>query len=405
MTDNDSQDFEPHKKDEGAWARGSQLFASQRGTRQISLSALIERVAEQFEAEYGSDSAALREAVTRTDKLRLVREVVLYVVGVESVNLSPIDLSGVIQASFGELFGYGGLEKYFGDPSVTTVSLEGIDKVAVRFGHGDLEVQPPLFEDMAHLTRIVKRLVRDSHAELRSDVPYYEVGFVVDGRRVGANFVTPPATIVLSADFRIHPVTPPTLADFTDSEEAIALLTQIAQGNDGILVVGAEESGKTTLLGILATLADLSDAVAVERTGELALPESVKRLRPQWPLGDDPGVSFGERILEAAQGNPSLLILDEVRTDDPVSIAPLVGEHPPARQMWSFRGTTEVKRLAPALGMLARRADADQSTGEERATKLYQRLPYVVCVRRREGYLRVVRIAQWQYPNLVILWE
>ena len=115
MSDNDAHDFDPGKKNEGAWARGGQFFTSQRGTRQISLSALIERVSEQFEAEYGDDSPALREAVTRTDKLKLVREVVLYVVGVESVHLSPTELAGVIQASFGELFGYGGLEKYFSD--------------------------------------------------------------------------------------------------------------------------------------------------------------------------------------------------------------------------------------------------------------------------------------------------
>lgn len=402
--DDEAADFQP-KKDESAWARGAQLFTSQRGTRQISLGALIERVASQFEAEHGNESPALREAVTRTDKLKLVREVVLYIVGVEAVHLSAHELSGVIQASFGELFGYGGLEKYFGDPSVTTISLEGIDKVSVRFGHEDLAAQPPVFEDMAHLERIVKRLVRDARAEIRPDVPYYEIGFTVDGRRVCANFVTPPATTVLSADFRVHPVIPPTLADFTDSDEAIALLTQIAQSDGGILVVGAEESGKTTLLGALARLANLDGAMAVERAGELALPDSVRRLRPQWPLGDDAGMTFGQRILEAASEHPPLLILDEVRADDPTSIAPLVGDNPPARQMWSFRGTTEVKRLLPALGMLARRADPDPATGEARVLNLHQRLSYVVSVRRREGRLRVVRIAQWQYPNLVTLWE
>lgn len=405
MSDNDSQESKPNKKDEGAWARGGRLFTSQRGTRQISLAALIERITEQFEAEYGVDSPILREATTRTDRLKLVREVVLYIVGVEAVHLSPTELSGVIQASFGELFGYGGLEKYFGDAAVTTISLEGSDKVSVRFGHDDMVAQPPVFEDIAHLERIVKRLVRDARAEIRPDVPYYEIGFMVDGRRVCANFVIPPATVVLSADFRVHPVTPPTLDDFTDSPEAIALLTQIAQSDHGILVVGAEESGKTTLLGALARLANLDGAIAVERAGELALPEMATRLRPQWPIGQHSGVSFGQRILEAAAQNPNLLILDEVRADDPTSIAPLVGKNPPKRQMWSFRGTTEAKRLAPALGMLARRADADQSTGEARVEQLYQQLPYVVSVRRREGRLRVVRIAQWQYPNLVTLWE
>lgn len=405
MNDNDNPTDDKPKKDDAAWARGGQLFSSQRGTRQISLAALIERVTEQFEAEYGVDSPVLRQAVTRTDRLKLVREVVLYIVGIEAVHLSPQELAGVIQASFGELFGYGGLEKYFGDPTVTTVSLEGIDKVSVRFGHGDMVIQPPVFDDMAHLERIIKRLVRDARAEIRPDVPYYEIGFMVDGRRVCANVVIPPVTVVLSADFRVHPVQPPTLADFTDSEEAIALLTQIAQSDDGILVVGAEESGKTTLLGALARLANLDGAVAVERAGELALPESVKRAHPQWPLGANAGVSFGGRIVEAASERPPLLILDEVRADDPISIASLLGDEPPARQMWSFRGTTEVKRLLPALGMLARRADPDQSTGEQRVQRLYERLPVVVSVRRRDGRLRVVRIGRWHYPDLVTLWE
>lgn len=404
MSDLPPQD-DAQKPDDGAWARGARWFSSQRGTRQISLSALVERVAEQFEHEHGADSPALREAVTRADKLKLVREVVLYVVGVEAVSLSPQELADVIRASFGELFGYGGLETYFGDPRVTTITLEGTDKIAVRYGHGDLVPQPPLFDDIVHLERIFRRIVRDARAEIRPDLPYYEIGFTVDGRRVCANFVTPPVSLMLSVDFRVHPVTPPALTDFTDSPEALALLTRIAQSEDGVLVVGDAESGKTSLLGALARLADLSDAIAVERAGELALPDDVTRLLPRWPVGDDPGVSFGQRVKEAAERRPSLLILDEVRADDPTAILPLVADAPPVRQMWSFRGTTEVKRLGPALGMLARRADADQAAGDWRALNLYQRLPYVVSVRRREGRLRVVRIARWEYPSLVTLWE
>lgn len=400
-----SVDYSPPPKDDAAWARGATLFSSQRGTRMISLQALVERVVRQFELEHSDESPALVEAISRADKFKLVREVVLYVVNVESVQLNNTDLAGVIQAAFGELFGYGGLERYFSDPTITTVAVEGIDKVSVRVGHGDLTVQPPLFEDFAHLDRIFRRIVRDARAEIRSEIPYYEIGFTVDGRRVCANFVTPPAAHVLSADFRLHPLEAPTLADFTDSAEAVALLTEIARGSDGLMVVGDAESGKTTLLGALATLTDLGGAVAVERAGELALPDHVTRLRPQWPLGDDPGVSFGQRISEAVAAKPALLILDEVRSDDPASIAALVGDSPPQRQMWSFRGTTDPKRLAPALGILARRADPDQSTGDERAARLYERLPYVISVRRREGRLRVVRIAQWRYPNLVTLWE
>jgi Flp pilus assembly CpaF family ATPase len=394
----------PEPPDEGAWARGAQMFPSRRGTRQISLAALVERVADQFEAEHEGDSPALREAVTRGDRLKLVRESVLYVVGVESVVLTNEELASVIQAAFGEVFGYGGLERYFSDPSVTTVALEGTDKLAVRYGHADLMPQPPVFDDIIHLERIFRRILRDARAEIRPELPYYEIGMTYEGRRVCANFVTPPVSAFLSVDFRLHPLTPPTLDDFTDSPEALALLRDIAAGEAGVLVVGDAESGKTSLLGAMARAADLTGAIAVERAGELALPDGVERLLPRWPLGDEAGIGFGQRIGEAVARQPKLLILDEVRADDPAAIAPLVGEAPPDRQMWSFRGTTEAKRLAPALGMLARRADPDQSGGDERALRLYERLPYVVCVRRREGRLRVVRVARWDYPNLVTVW-
>lgn len=391
------------------WGSGVRLIPAQRGTRMVSVRALVERAAEQFQHEYGGGHPALREAVSRVDRLKLVREVVLYMVGVESVQLEPRDLAALIEETYAELFGYGLLDRLLTDDRVTTVTFDGLDKVAARFGFGNLESQPRIFEEPAHMARMLERMLRDGDAELRDDIPYYEVGVIHEGRRISVNLVLPPVTTTLSGDIRVHPRTPPELDAFA-GPAGVDLLTAIARSPHGVIVVGEAESGKTSLLAALTRAAGLEDAIAVERAGEMTLPENLTRLQVQWPVGDRPFISFGQRILEAAAMRPKTIIIDEVRADEPEAILALLDEHAPPRQMWAFRGATEVKRLAPSLGMLARRADYDQSTSDARVLSLHRRLPFVVTVRRRPDQLRVTSIAEWQFvlgedepPSLVEL--
>lgn len=379
------------------WGSGVRFVPAQRGARMVSVRALVERAAEQFHYEYGENHPAVREAKTRTDRLRLIRETVLYVVSVESAQLDQRELAALIEETYAELFGYGLLDRLVTDDRVTTVTFDGLDKVAARFGFGDLEPQDRIFEEPAHMAQMLERMLRDADAELRDDIPYYEVGLSHEGRRMCINLVLPPVTNTLSGYIRVHPRTPPTLDTFTTSSQAIEMLTAMAKSPHGILVVGEAESGKTSLLAALARQADLSGAVAVERAGELALPDEVTRLCVQWPVDDRPYLSFGKRILEAADMNPRTLIIDEVRADEPEAILSLLGRDAPPRQMWAFRGATEQKRLAPSLGMLARRADYDQATSDERVMMLHRRLPFVVTVRRRRGELKITSIAEWQF--------
>src|SRR5690606_26253116 len=94
----------------------------------------------------------------------------------------------------------------------------------------------------------------------------------------------------------------------------------------GLIVVGDTESGKTTLLDALANrLPAEAHVSSVERAGELRLPAAATRRTVRWPLGDEPGKSFGEQIWAALADAPDVLVLDEVRADDPAAIAPLLG--------------------------------------------------------------------------------
>jgi hypothetical protein len=225
---------------------------------------------------------------------------------------------------------------------------------------------------------------------------------VINERRVCINLAAPPVTIQLNADIRLHPKASPTLDDLVQSgfmtAPAAQLLRAIAASSQGCMVVGEPESGKTTLMGALAhALPQPETVVAVERAGEMLLPPAVGRLRVQWPVGDRPGLTFGEQIGHALALKPACVMLDEVRADEPASIAPLLQGGAVPRQIWSFRGAIFAKRLQSALGMLARRADPSQ--GEDVVRVLYQRLPFVIGVVKSGDHLRLWSVAEWQFKT------
>jgi Flp pilus assembly CpaF family ATPase len=382
--------------------RQPQFISGQLGRRMISMAALTERIEAAFAEEYGEDSEALREADTPTKRLKLLLGTVDYVLAVESVQVSPDEKADLINQAYSNLFSYGPLDALFLDEQVTTISLEGPDRAAVRYGSGDLTQLGALFQDADHFRRIVKRLLLDSGAELRDDQPYMETGLMVEERPVCVNLLAPPVTTQLTADIRVHPRQPPTLEELTTSgfmtAQAADLLRALAASPHGVIVAGETESGKTTLLNaLLQALPEPDRTIAVERAGELRPPPGIQRLIAQWPVGDQPGITFGAQIGNALAQQPACLVLDEVRADEPGSIGPLLEMADAPRQIWSFRGAIFAKRLQSALSMLARRADFGQ--GEELVRALYQRLPFVVSVIRTSGQLRLWSVSEWQFRD------
>lgn len=416
-----NDDWNPREfKRDADKGREPELISGQMGRRMLSIQALLERIERQFMDEHdkgGEESPALRDADTATKRLKLVLSVVDYVLAVESVVMSNTEKADLIAKSYSNIFGYGPLDALFLDETVTTISLDGPNKVSVRRGHGDLTSTAPIFQDEIHLARILRRLLNDAGTDIFAYQPFVETGLIVEGRPVSVNLIAPPLTVSYTADIRVHPKNAPTLNDLVTSgfmsAEAAELLKSIAESAHGFVIVGDTESGKTTLLGALTQfIAQPEKVVAVERAGEMHLPEGVKRLLPRWPSKDDPTMTtFGQQIGVALEQNPACIILDEVRADEPQSIAPLLSQPEAPRQLWSFRGPFDSKRLRNALSMLARRADMSQ--GEVLVQAMYQRLPFVFTVWRARGQIRLYSIGEWQnhssdvyaYPDYVLLMD
>lgn len=379
---------------------GARLLPSRRGTRLISLAALLERTIGAFRDEHGEDSPALRRAVTEAARLKLLLATVDYVAAVESVPLDATDKADLMRRAYAALFGYGPLDALLADSRVTTIALQGVDRVAVRYGHGDLQRLEPLFEDEAHLRQTIRRLLAASGADLREDEPVLEAGLTVAGRRVSLSVAGPPVTLSLSADLRLHPAQPPTLDDLVRAEvlpsAAARWLRRLARSPYGVIVAGEAESGKTTLLGVLAHLlaAEPSALLAVERTGELHLPDGAARLLAHTGGPNTPPVTLAEQVQAALARGPDCLLLDEVRTGEPEIIGSLLAVDHVPRMLWTFRGPASGKRLRAALGLLARRSTPAASAMA--VQRLYERLPFVVTLRRRLGRLTLHSIAEWQ---------
>jgi Flp pilus assembly CpaF family ATPase len=415
MADHSDQNIPHHSTQEQQTERDSlpipQLVYGRSGTRMYSLAALQERIEAEFLAEYGDDSAALREADTPTRRLKLILDSVNYVLGVESVHLEATIKADLIARVHSNLFGYAVLDAFLTDERVTTIAIHGPKHVSVRLGHGDLERTGVSFDDDAHLRAIMKRILGDAGAELRDDEPIIETGLLIGDRRVSISLTMPPISPYVHVDMRLHPAQAPTLDELQADEfmtpEAGHMLGAILRSRYGFIVVGEPESGKTTLLNALLKQMPLDGTVAVERTGELQLPDGIIRRMARWPVGIEPGITFGQQIDAALSDQPSVLVLDEVRADEPLTILPLLTQEPSPRQIWSVRGVPDAKRLQSGLGMLARRADMARS--EEMVRALYDRLPFVITVHNIQGKLRLFSIAEWQsradsdYPDYVML--
>jgi type IV secretory pathway ATPase VirB11/archaellum biosynthesis ATPase len=379
------------------------------GTRLYSQAAIVERIVSAFELEYPEDSEARHETVSKSDQLRLLRDTLQYVLAVESLQLTTQQQADLTRQAYSEIFGYGPLDALFEDPTITTITLEGIEKIAVRYGHGDLTKLEPVFEDREQFERTIQRLAQQAGAEIMQQQPYLEIGLAVETRPVCVNLVLPPASLVINADIRVHPPTIPELSTLVDAETAQELLISITRSPHGVLIIGETESGKTTLLSMLAQHLSPEGLMSIERAGELRLPEGAQRKIVQWPTIKEAGISFAQHIADMVDQvgqRPACVLLDEVRADEHDAVLPLLTTLNPPRMLWTFRGQADPKRLSAALGILARRV-SDQS--ETTLHALYQRLPFVIALRRRNGKLFVSRISEWQYnsnstyPSLVEL--
>src|SRR2546421_6383028 len=217
--------------------------------------------AELFKRESTGD---LNERVTRAVTEQLV---------LDRAPLTREERRQIIREITDDILGYGPLEPFLRDDSVTEVMVNAYDRIYVE-RNGRLERTPAAFADNAHLLRIIDKIVSQVGRRVDEASPMVDAR-LPDGSRVNA--IIPPLALrgptVTIRKFSRDPYTMSDLIGFgTITGKAAQFLSACVRGKLNVLISGGTGTGKTTTLNALSAFVPGDERiVTIEDAAELQL--------------------------------------------------------------------------------------------------------------------------------------
>ncbi|MGH3093925.1 MAG: CpaF family protein, partial [Gaiellaceae bacterium] len=216
-----------------------------------------------------------------------------------------------------DVLGYGPLEPFLRDDSVTEVMVNGPDRIYVERS-GKLEETKSTFVDDAHLLRIIDKIVSQVGRRVDESSPMVDAR-LPDGSRVNA--IIPPLSlrgpVLTIRKFSRDPYTMDDLINFGSvTAKAAHFLAACVQGKLNVLISGGTGTGKTTTLNALSAFVPNDERiVTIEDAAELQLQqEHVITLEARPPNIEGQGeVKIRELVRNALRMRPDRIIVGEVR--------------------------------------------------------------------------------------------
>src|SRR5438105_11485317 len=172
-----------------------------------------------------------------------------------------------------DILGYGPLEPFLRDDSITEVMVNAHDRIYVERS-GKLERTTAGFLDDAHLLRIIDKIVSQVGRRIDESSPMVDAR-LPDGSRVNA--IIPPLALrgptLTIRKFSRDPYTMDDLIEFGSiSPKAAQFLSACVHGKLNILISGGTGTGKTTTLNAMsAFIPGAERIVTIEDAAELQL--------------------------------------------------------------------------------------------------------------------------------------
>jgi pilus assembly protein CpaF len=216
-----------------------------------------------------------------------------------------------------DILGYGPLEPFLRDDSVTEVMVNSHDRIYVERA-GKLERTGAGFLDDAHLLRIIDKIVSQVGRRIDESSPMVDAR-LPDGSRVNA--IIPPLALkgptLTIRKFARDPYTMNDLISFGSiSPKAAQFLAACVKGKLNVLVAGGTGTGKTTTLNALSSYIPHDERiVTIEDAAELQLQQDhVITLESRPPNIEGKGeVRIRELVRNALRMRPDRIIVGEVR--------------------------------------------------------------------------------------------
>lgn len=233
------------------------------------------------------------------------------------LGMSGYEVERLAEDMLDELTGFGPLEVFLRDDSVTEILVNGSQKIFVERA-GVLFRSDLHFIDDHHLLRVISRIIGPLGRRLDESSPMVDAR-LPDGSRVNA--VIPPIALdgpCLSVrKFQRDMLQGQQLLESRSLNEAmLAFMRQAVERRCNVLVSGGTGTGKTTMLNLLSSMIEHRERlVTIEDTAELQLKhDHVVRLETRPPNADGHGeVSARSLVRNALRMRPDRIILGETR--------------------------------------------------------------------------------------------
>ena len=230
---------------------------------------------------------------------------------------TQIDRAAFVQEMTAEIMGYGPIEPYLADDSVSEVMVNGPNQIYIE-RQGRLSRVPARFINADSLMRVIERIVTPLGRRIDEGVPMVD-GRLPDGSRVNA--IIPPLSligpIVTIRKFARQRFSMERLVEIGALDANMAAFLEICvQYRKNIIVSGGTGSGKTTFLNALSeSIAATERIVTIEDAAELRLAQPhVLSLEARPPNVEGRGeVTIRELVRNALRMRPDRIIVGECR--------------------------------------------------------------------------------------------
>jgi pilus assembly protein CpaF len=226
-----------------------------------------------------------------------------------------------------ELFGLGRLQAFVDDHSIENIDINGCDRVWATFADGSKRMMSAVADSDTELVDVVRAAAsRFGLSERRFDLACPQLDLrLPDGSRLSAVMAVAARPAV---SIRRHRFSDLSLSDLTSlgtlDGELATFLRAAVRARKNIVVSGAMNSGKTTLLRALAAeIAPRERIVTIEQAFELGLDNSPQRHPDMVALEARPAnvegeglISVADLVRRALRMNADRVIVGEVLGDE-----------------------------------------------------------------------------------------
>ena len=225
------------------------------------------------------------------------------------------------------LFGMGRLQALIEDPEIENIDINGCDRVWATFADGSKQLMSPVADSDQELVDLIRSAAtRFGLSERRFDLARPELDLrLPDGSRLSALMAV---TARPSVSIRRHRFSDLSLSDLTSlgtlDDELASFLGAAVRARKNIVVSGAMNSGKTTLLRALAAeISPRERIVTIEQAFELGLDAVPDRHPDMVALEARPAnvegvglISVADLVKRALRMNADRVIVGEVLGDE-----------------------------------------------------------------------------------------